>query len=206
MPRCYLTGIEFSLDDAWMLDTMSARRHRLRLLEMVEIIERQIQLLGDPYPGVGTGPDGSPQKAGVRRKKLVCQSVAQDIGECLDCPDLFIRFQDFKERQHLNASERLLKHPLLGKRFGALNGKNRLQVVRLASRVFRKLFPPGSKLSAKANNALAGVCLAMRDESPQTIAETLVAGGLKLTALGITEGEAQALFQKLADAQEGGDE
>ena len=98
MPKCFLTGVEIDLDDAYVLD-ISRARHALRdLRQKASALERLIAQLS-PKDEV----EAFDYKAGANRKRkdrrLVSERMAIALSDAAPETTLLIRWPDWRARR-----------------------------------------------------------------------------------------------------------
>ncbi len=103
MAKCFLTGIDVPIEDAYLLDQGAARRALRSLKERVAAMERLLAQF-TPRDSVEVY-DHKTRKAVVKpQRRLVCQSVASALSAL--CPDvqIFITWPQFQARGKAIAS------------------------------------------------------------------------------------------------------
>lgn len=172
MARCYLTGVEIKLDDAFVLDLTTVHRTLRELREKTATLERLIVQLG------GTEVVPIPNRDGTgmylrKDRRVVSEPVALALGAV--CPDreLFLPWRVWRSRGRTIWLTGLYHHPDYGARLRQLSDAEREQVVTLAREVLRRL-APGEHLPNEVRIAvLAGVCVTLRERSAEEIAALL---------------------------------
>ncbi len=206
MARCYVTGRELNVDEAWVLDTYEARRYRRYLISTLEVLERQMKEIGATV-AVHTSSKGPGEGVRRRERRLLAEPVARSIAEGLGNDALFIPFPEYRARQQVGIAERLQRHPVYGEQLSAMELAEQVRLVKLSGAVARRLFSPRQPLGSKVRNAITGICLRLGLQSSREVADTVRerhrAGG-SLAALGAADDEAPALAEALNES-EGGD-
>lgn len=172
MARCYLTGVEIKLDDAFVLDLTVAHRTLRELKEKVTTLERLIAQLG----GSDVVPIPSRRGAGAylrKDRRVVSKPVALALGAV--CPDreLFLSWGIWHTRGRTLRFSALCDHPDYGARIRELSASQQEQVISLSHQVVRWL-APGQHLPDEVWIAvLAGVCVTLRERSAEEIVAIL---------------------------------
>lgn len=97
MPKCFLTGVEVSFEDAFLLDS-SAARHLLKdLKERIASLERMIEQLG-AVDKVELPNPSSGQKRVRKDRRLVSQSVAEVLQSGFPEKCLFLTWRSWRSR------------------------------------------------------------------------------------------------------------
>ena len=191
MARCFLTGVEFRVDDGHVLNRSAAYRLLRTLRKRAESLERLIAQLS-PLDKPTADDSRAMQRTGGRQHRMICKAVADALA--LACPEieLFLSWpalltRNVKERMHV-----LKEHPLYGTVISALPDEELVPVAKLSREVLR-LIDPRRELSQGVQMALkAGTCMRHRTKSATQIAalirSTISANG-DLAALGVPEEE-----------------
>jgi len=97
MAKCFLTGIEMQMDNAYLLDQGAARRALRTLKERASVLERLLAQF-TPKDSVEVF-DYHTRKASVRQqRRLACQSVATALSASYPESPLFISWPEFQAR------------------------------------------------------------------------------------------------------------
>lgn len=172
MARCYLTGVEIKLDDAFVLDLTTAHRTLRELKEKVATLERLIAQLG----GTDRVPIPNRDGAGTylrKDRRVISRSVALALGAV--CPDreLFVPWTVWRARGRTLPLSALSQHPEYGALLRELSAGESEHVVTLARQVLRRL-APREHLSQELRIAvMAGVCVTLRERSPEEVVAIL---------------------------------
>lgn len=172
MARCYLTGVEIKLDDAFVLDLTTAHRTLRELKEKVATLERLIAQIG----GTDRVPIPNRDGAGTyfrKDRRVVSRSVALALGAV--CPDreIFLPWTVWRARGRTLPLSALSHHPDYGARLRELSAAETEQVVALAHQVLRRL-APGEHLPHEVRIALiAGVCVTLHERSAEEVVAIL---------------------------------
>jgi hypothetical protein len=168
MARCYLTGVEITLDDAFVLNLTTAHRTLRELKEKVATLERLIAQLG------GTDLVPIPNRGGAgtflrKDRRVVSRPMALALAAI--CPDrcLFLPWTIWRARGRTLPLSALHHHPDYGPRLRELSVVEAEQVVTLARQVLHRL-APGEHLAHEVRTAvIAGVCVTLRERSPEEV-------------------------------------
>jgi hypothetical protein len=198
MARCYLTGVEIPLDEAFVLDLTAAHQAARDLKEKLTRVERLVSQLGatDPVP---IAP-GLQQQLTRRDRRVVSASVARVLGEA--CPEraLFIPFRAWRARGRALFLGALRHHPDYGATLQALADSDADALVALGEDVLRRLFP-GQRPAADLRLAvIGGICATLRDRPAESIAATVrerLATGQSFQDLGVPAAVEPALRSAL---------
>jgi len=111
MPKCFMTGMEIRLEDAFILDRSEALRAMRELRGKLKALERLVAELGElekvELPDKRTG------KTFTRFDlRMVCLSVAQALSAIWAEKKLFIRWSEWKAQRRETIQN--LKHPADG--------------------------------------------------------------------------------------------
>ena len=97
MAKCFLTGIEMQMENAYLLDQGAARRALRTLKERASVLERLLAQF-TPKDSVEVF-DYHTRKASVRQqRRLACQSVATALSASYPESPLFISWPEFQAR------------------------------------------------------------------------------------------------------------
>jgi hypothetical protein len=172
MARCYLTGVEIPLDEAFVLDLTTAHRALRELKEKVATLERLVAQLG----GTDLVPIPNRRGAGTflrKDRRVVSRAVALALAAGFPDRELFLPWTVWRARGRLLPLVALRDHPDYGPRLRELSAEEAEQVVMLAREVLRRL-APGEHLGHEVRSVmLAGVCATLRQRSPEEIVAIL---------------------------------
>lgn len=191
MARCYLTGVEFFVQDGYVLNRGDAQ-HLLRTLKRrSESLERLITQLA-PLDDVAIDNARASSRRNRRQYRMICKAVADALGGaypetelCLPWPSLLAR--GIRDRMRL-----LQQHPLYAQSIRELPDQKLLLVASLGRHVMN-LIDPHRELPHQVRLAITvGICVQHHDESATTIAARLrsaIAENADLLRLGVPEEE-----------------
>ncbi len=98
MAKCFLTGIEVALEDAYLLDRGAAKRAVRNLKQRLGALERlQAQLT--PKDDVEVFDPRSKSTKTRSRTRLVCPTVASALAGCYPEVPLFVTWNEFVRRR-----------------------------------------------------------------------------------------------------------
>lgn len=98
MAKCFMTGVELSIDKTYLMDLAAAHRALKDLRQRVASMERMIEQLGvnndvEKY-------DAQTRTMIVRKeRRLVCEAVANAMAAVYPEKGLFITFQEWRRRK-----------------------------------------------------------------------------------------------------------
>ena len=104
MVRCFLTGVEFPLQKAFVLNRRDARHLLGALKDRMASLQRVIDQLS-PLDAHDAKPFGKPRKNGFAPKKhrLVCKAVADALAPGFPEIDLFQSWLEYRSRARRTA-------------------------------------------------------------------------------------------------------
>ena len=98
MAKCFLTGIEIALENAYVLDRGTTRRALRNLRERLAALERLLAQLGPKDSVERFDPRSKTTKARAECR-LVCPSVAAALAASYPESPLFITWKEFMNRR-----------------------------------------------------------------------------------------------------------
>lgn len=157
MAHCYLTGVQFPLDEGFVLNRREARHLARALQDRVNALQQLIEQLAgwddtvpQPWPGRGHHH---------RRHRMVCQAVAEALASAYPEKVLFRRWPEYLTTARLIRLLCLRDHPLYGNGIKRLTDDKLLEVITLSKRV-QQLLDPNQSLPQRGQLALrAGICV-----------------------------------------------
>lgn len=114
MVRCYLTGVEFALEDAYVLHRRDVHDHLARLHDRVSSLQRliaQLSPLDVDEPSPSSGPSG-PNVPPRRRHRLVCKAVADALSPGYPEITPFLSWPEYQARVHQLRAQRGASFPV----------------------------------------------------------------------------------------------
>ncbi|MCB1772458.1 MAG: hypothetical protein KDI88_02480 [Gammaproteobacteria bacterium] len=164
MAKCYMTGIEVDIEDAYLLDRRVALSHLGELKSRIRVLENLIRNLG---------PEDTVKIRGKerRQRRLVSKVIADALGQSFSYDSLFVPWPRFK----LDRTRWFLKSKGLASEFGeslaALDEAQLEQVAALGTAVLRKLDQPPRLPVHLRLPVLAGLCVAFPNWQADTISQ-----------------------------------
>ncbi len=96
MARCFVTGVQISLDDSWALDVSEVHRAVRELKSQLTALEGLLAQLGD-RDEIHLKDHVTGRERTRRDCRLVCASVAEALGGVCPGRPLFVTFQDWRK-------------------------------------------------------------------------------------------------------------
>lgn len=171
MVRCFLTGVQFCLEEAFVLNRREARDLLDALKDRVASLRRvidQFSPLDDEDDNAAVAHNG---RTGFARKKhrLVCKAVADALAPGFPEIRLFLTWPEYHSHARLATLHGLRRHPLFGGEIGVLNDDALRQVEKLGKGVLH-LLDPKRVLPQDTRLAIAvGTCVHHRGRSPEEV-------------------------------------
>lgn len=165
MFRCFLTGVEVELENAYVLNRAVLYRVLRGLKQRTESLERLLQQLGPQDEVIVRQLAGQPPVT-KKNRRLVSKAVAEVFRAAAAEPDLFIPFTTFAAsapRSQGRPLSNLASHPLFGAAVSSASAVQLEDAVRLARSVTRRIDPRESLPSDIVTVLQAGVCLVLND-------------------------------------------
>lgn len=127
MVRCFLTGVEFPLQKAFVLNRRDARDLLGALKDRIASLQRVIDQLS-PLDAYDTMPFGRSRKGGYAPKKhrLVCKAVADALTPGFPEIELFQSWLEYRSRAHRTAQYGVHDEPVPGVATAASDAKKAL--------------------------------------------------------------------------------
>jgi len=170
MARCYLTGVEIALDEAFVLNLTVAHRVMRDLRERLATLERLTTQLGEKDRVIVRYRQGSHAR---QDRRVVSKSVAGALADACADGELFLPWAEWRRRGHALTLSALRDHPDYGARLRGLDETELDVILARGAAVLRRL-RIGATLSPELRDAItAGVCVALRDRPVEEIEATL---------------------------------
>lgn len=172
MIHCFLTGVQFPLEDAFVLNRRDAHDLLDALKERVASLRRVIDQLSplDEEEGGNSRVAYTGRGAFARKKhRLVCKAVADALAPGFPEIKLFLAWAEYREHVRLIALQALRRHPLFGQAITALDD-DALQKTEKLGRAVLHLLDRHRDLPQDTRLAIAaGTCVRHRDQSPADV-------------------------------------
>lgn len=124
MARCFLTGVEFPLQQAFVLNRRGARDLLHELKDRVACLQRVIEQLS-PLDTREATPFDTPRNAFVPKKhRLVCKAVADALAPGFPETELFLSWLEYRSRARRTALHGVHDVPAPGVATAAPDAKN----------------------------------------------------------------------------------
>ncbi len=191
MARCFLTGVEFLVQDGHVLNRSDAYRLLRTLKSRSESLERLIAQLSPLDEPTDNNPRAM-KRGGGKLHRMICKAVADALAATYPEIELFHSWPGFLSRKVRDRFLIMKEHPLYGASISGLSDDELVLAAKLSQQVIR-LIDPRNELSPTARMAISdGICARHRGESPTKIAALIrsaIAGNGDLAALGVPEEE-----------------
>jgi len=199
MARCYLTGVDVDLEDAFVLDLTVAHRTLRELRDRAATLERLItQLGGTDLVPIPNREGGAPWLRKDRR--LVSRAMALALAAMAEDRDLFLRWADWRARGRSMRLALLRDDPEYGPGLRALSPAELERAMSLGRQVLDRL-ARGEHLGHDVRTAvIAGLCVVLRDRTTDDVVAILrnrLASDLPLEDLGVPAGVEPAFRTRL---------
>lgn len=198
MVRCFLTGVQFPLEDAFVLNRREARGLVAALNDRVASLRRLVEQLA---PLDGEASDASAQQGrqeGRARKKhrLVCKTVASAIAAGFPEVPLFTPWPEYQSQLNLAALTSLRGHVVSGSAIKKLSDDTLRKAEKLARNVLRELDPSRALPHSTKLAISVAICLHHRSKAPANLVDLIrsaATGSRKQAVAGIAADDLQAL-------------
>lgn len=168
MAHCYLTGVQFPLEEGYVLN----RREVHHLLHTLRDRIGSLQHLIEQLAGLDDTPDEQWGGGGIsirQRHRLVCKAVAEALAPGFPEIELFRIWPEYLAAASLVRLQSLQGHPLYGNAINALADDELLAAVSLGKRVLCML-DPRHELTQRARVAItAGICVRNHAAHPEEL-------------------------------------
>ena len=200
MARCFLTGVEFRVEDGYVLNRGDAYRLLRTLRNRCESLERLIAQLSPRDEPTAERRAGTATRA-RKQHRMICKAVADALGQAYAEVRLFLPWPAFLSRNVIERMRILKEHPLYGASLAAMPEDDLVQVADLGRAVLR-LIDPKRELPLDVQNALKlGICVRHRETCAADIATSIrsvIFENGDLTSLGVPAPEHEAVRSSLA--------
>jgi hypothetical protein len=191
MARCFLTGVEFRVEDGHVLNRTDAYRLLRTLRRRSESLDRLLAQLSPLDEPVAEDPRVMARTRG-RQHRMICKAVAGALAQAYPEIELFLSWPALLARGLKDRMRLLKEHPLYGASISALSDEDLVAAAKLSQQVVR-LIDPRRELPHRARLAIkAGICVRHRAESAKEIAALIrstISRNGDLAALGVPEEE-----------------
>lgn len=191
MARCFLTGVEFRVEDGHVLNRSDAYRLLRTLRKRSESLERLIAQLS-PLDKPAADDARAMKRIGGKQHRMICKAVADALAQAYPEIELFLSWPALLARNVKDRMRVLKEHPLYGASISGLADEDLVPVAKLSREVLR-LIDPRRELSPGVQVAIkAGICIRHRNKSATEIAALIrstISGNGDLAALGVPEEE-----------------
>lgn len=199
MARCFLTGVEFRVEEGHVLNRSDAYRLLRTLRKRSESLERLLAQLSPLDELPSDHPRGTKHARG-KQHRMICKALADALGQAYPEIELFLSWPALLAR-NLGDRMRLLKeHPIYGASISGLPDKELVPLAKLGQQVVR-VIDPRRELSPRAMVAIkAGICVRHRAESANEIAASIrstILGNGDLATLGVPDEEHKSVRANL---------
>ena len=175
MVRCFLTGVEVALEDAYVVNRRDSRDFLDALKDRVASLQRVLEQFS-PLDAAG---DWSAQAGdGVRkftrkRHRLVCKAVAEVLAPGFPEIRLFLPWPEYHSHARLATLQGMRRHPDYGRAAGELDNETLRQVEKLGMDVLGML-DPRHQLPQETRLAIAvATCVRHRGRPPEEVVELI---------------------------------
>lgn len=198
MIHCFLTGVQFRLEEAFVLNRREAHDLLDALKDRVASLRRVIDQLSPLDEDDGNAAVAHPGRSGFARKRhrLVCKAVADALAPGFPEIRLFLPWPEYHAHARLATLHGLHRHPLFGGMIEPLDDDALGQAERLGRRVLhlldrRRDLPHDTRLAIAV-----GTCVRHRSESPADVVRlirTVAAGNGDPESLAIRPDDLDAI-------------
>lgn len=191
MARCFLTGVEFRVEDGHVLNRSDAYRLLRTFRKRAESLERLIAQLS-PLDKPAADDSRAMKRIGGKQHRMICKAVADALAQAYPEIELFLSWPALLARNVKDRMRILEKHPLYGASIAGLADEELVPVAKLSREVLC-LIDPRRELSPAVQVAIkAGICIHHRNKSALEIVASIrstISGNGDLAALGVPEEE-----------------
>lgn len=187
MARCFLTGVEFRVEDGHVLNRSDAYRLLRTLRKRAESLERLVAQLS-PLDKPTADDSGARNRIRNKQHRMICKAVADALAQAHPEIELFLSWPALLTRKVRDRMRVLKEHPIYGAGISGLPDEELVPVVKLSQQVLR-LIDPRRELALGAQLAIkVGVCIQHRKDSATEIAALIrstISGNGDLAVLGV---------------------
>lgn len=162
--RCFLTGVQFPMEDAFVLNRREARLLLSALSDRVACLRRLIEQLA-PLDDTDDRDSNQPKrnpKAARRRHRLLCKAMAETIANAYPEVRLFHAWPEYRSQTRYSAISDMRLHRRFGQDLDKLTDAELMSVSHLGREVL-KLVDKDLGLAASTRQAIAlSTCARLR--------------------------------------------
>lgn len=205
MIHCFLTGVQVSLESAYVLNRREARMLMHALNDRVASLSRLI----DQFAPLDDEAADPPQAragdfAGARRKhRLVCKAVVGALSPAFPEIGLFIEWPKYQAQARTSMLTAMRGHPEFGAAIRAIDDEALAAAERIGKAVLRE-FDPLRQLPAKTRSSIvAALCVRHRGRAASEIVQLIrqaVPGNQGAQGCGVAPHDLAAIHRLLAKA------
>lgn len=195
MVHCYLTGVQFPLDEGYVLNRREAHGLLVALKDRIASLQRIVDQLS-PLDDVDTSRQRGRMPPARKSHRLVCKALAEALAPGYPEIRLFIPWRQYRVHARLTEFHSLRGHPRFGDAIDKLDDDELLRAADLGIAVLRVL-DPCRELPHKARLAIkAATCIrhrTLRAPDLLRLMRDAMAGAEAHEVLGLTEDELESL-------------
>lgn len=198
MARCFLTGVQFPLEDAFVLNRREARFLLAALHDRIASLRRVIEQLApmDELEEIDMPSHPHTPRPARKRHRLVCKAVAEAIAPAFAEVTLFQGWQEYQSQARFSTVNNMRTHSRFGKLLKDLTDDELLGVSRLGRTVL-KVLDKDSKLPVSTRQAIAlSACAHLRQLNANEVCERINVSAAAIDddpALGLSSQDFSAL-------------
>lgn len=189
MARCFLTGVEFRVEEGHVLHRSDAYRLLRMFRRRSESLERLITQFS-PLDEPSAENMRLIKRKARKQHRMICKGVADALAQAYPEIELFLSWPELQTRNTMARMRALSGHPVYGESISGLPDEELASVARLARDVLR-LIDPRRELPIAAQMAVrAGICIRHRTKGSAEILELIrsaISENGALVALGVPE-------------------
>ena len=175
MVRCFLTGVQFPLDAAFVLNRREARNLLAALNDRIASLRRVIEQFAplDDDAGGSGGIQHLPAGFARRKHRLVCKAVAEALAPGYPEICLFVEWTEYQAQVRSAALHSLRGDRRFGDSIKRLDSNALQEADKLSRAVLRKL-DPQRKLSRSERQAIAvAICMRHRGGTAEKVTQLI---------------------------------
>lgn len=206
MVHCFLTGVQLTLESAFVLNRREARGLLAALNDRAATLCRLIEQFAPLDENVGGAVIGDSRRVAATRRKhrLVCKAVVDAMAPAFPEISLFLEWPQYQGQVRTNTLSSLQAHPQFGAAIRKLDGEALRAAGQVARAVLRDL-DPKCELPKKTRLAISAVvcthhCHREAAQVARMLSEAALGGGEPL-ATGLSTRELAAVRRLLERAK-----